>query len=86
MENNNNNVEMNVEKTTGASSKDFMTTLLLCVLVGGLGAHRYYVGKIGSGVLYTLTAGVFGIGYLIDLIMIVTGKFTDSDGNVIQRS
>ena len=45
----------------------------------------YYVGKIGTGILYTLTAGLFGIGYLVDFIKILCGKFTDKDGNLIQR-
>ena len=66
-------------------SKDWMTTFLLCFFLGGLGVHRYYVGKIGTGILYTLTAGVFGIGYLVDFIKIICGKFTDKDGNYIQR-
>lgn len=81
MENNN-----SAAITTGASSKDFITTLLLCLLAGGLGIHRYYVGKIGTGILYTLTAGVFGIGILVDLIKIATGKFTDKDGKIIKRN
>ena len=71
---------------TDVSSKDFITTLLLCLLAGGLGIHRYYVGKIGTGILYTLTAGVFGIGILVDLIKIATGKFTDKDGKIIKRN
>lgn len=66
-------------------SKDWLTTFLLCFFLGGLGVHRYYVGKIGTGILYTLTAGVFGIGYLVDFIKIICGKFTDKDGNYIQR-
>lgn len=65
--------------------KDWLITLLLCLFCGGIGVHRYYVGKIGTGILYTLTLGLFGIGYLVDLIQIITGKFTDKDGNYIQK-
>ena len=65
--------------------KDWMTTLMLCVFLGGLGIHRYYVGKIGTGILYTLTGGLFGIGYIVDLIKIISGKFTDKNGNLIQK-
>lgn len=68
-----------------AASKDWMTAFLLCFFLGGLGAHRFYVGKIGTGILYLLTAGVFGIGYLVDLIALVCGKFTDKDGNPVKR-
>ncbi|OII10541.1 hypothetical protein BIU97_10460 [Curtobacterium sp. MCBA15_009] len=34
---------------------------------GIIGAHRYYMGKIGTGILYTFTAGLFGIGTLVDV-------------------
>ena len=68
-----------------ASPKSRLITLLLCIFVGGLGIHRFYVGKIGTGILYTLTLGLFGIGYLVDFIKILCGKFTDKDGNLIQR-
>ena len=71
--------------TVGIETKDWMTTFLLCFFLGGLGVHRYYVGKIGTGILYTLTAGLFGIGYLVDFIKILCGKFTDKDGNLIRR-
>ena len=65
---------------------DWLTLLLLCIFVGGIGIHRFYVGKIGTGILFLFTGGLFGIGWLVDLIKIVTGKFTDKNGNVIQRN
>ena len=68
-----------------ASPKSRLVALLLCIFVGGLGIHRFYVGKIGTGILFLLTAGVFGIGVIVDLIKIATGKFTDKYGNVIVK-
>ncbi len=52
----------------------------LCFFLGVIGIHRFYVWKVGTGILYIFTAGLFGIGILVDLIMIVCGSFTDKAG------
>ena len=62
------------------SDKNFVAALLLCFFLGFLGVHRFYVGKIGTGILQLITFGGFGIWALIDFIMIVIGKFTDKSG------
>ena len=61
----------------GISRKSKTTALLLCIFLGGTGAHRFYVGKGGTGILYLFTAGFFGIGWIIDIIRIATGSFRD---------
>ena len=63
--------------------KDFITTLLLCIFLGGLGVHRFFVDKMGTGVLMLVTLGGLGIWWIIDIILIVTGSFEDSEGRVI---
>jgi hypothetical protein len=57
-----------------------LAALLLCIFTGFLGVHRFYVGKIGTGIAMIFTAGGLGIWVLVDFIMIATGGFTDADG------
>jgi len=58
--------------------KSWIATVLLCQLLGTLGIHRFYTGRIISGIFQLLTFGGFGIWVLIDLIMIISGDFKDS--------
>ena len=69
-----------MQPTTIQSPKSRLVALLLCIFLGGLGIHRFYVGKTGTGILMILTGGGCGIWALIDLIMICTGSFTDQSG------
>ncbi len=62
------------------SEKSFVATLVLSILLGGLGVHRFYVGKIGTGIVMLLTFGGLGIWTLIDVIIIAVGNFKDSNG------
>jgi len=62
------------------SSKSKFLALVLCFFFGLLGIHRFYVGKMGSGILQLLTAGGLGIWTIIDFFSILTGSFTDSEG------
>ena len=65
------------------SEKDWIVTLVLSILVGGLGIDRFYSGSILLGVLKLFTLGGLGLWWLIDLIMLVTGNYKDGDGNPI---
>ena len=67
------------------SDSQWVVTLLLAFLLGVIGAHRFYVGKTGTGILMLFTFGGLGIWLLIDLILIITGQFTNKDGEKIAR-
>ncbi len=65
------------------SDKKILPAFLMCFFLGCLGIHRFYVGKIGTGILQILTLGGLGIWALIDLIILALGKFTDKQGQVL---
>ena len=64
--------------------KSKTTALLLSILTGGLGVDRFYLGYTGMGVLKLLTAGCFGVLYIIDIINIATGQLLPADGSPYQ--
>ncbi|NIZ03716.1 TM2 domain-containing protein [Thalassospira lucentensis] len=67
------------------SEKGFVPALLLCFFLGSFGFHRFYVGKVGTGILMLITLGAFGIWTLIDFIMIAIGSFRDKQGLPLKR-
>ena len=76
--------EQNFQNQQMISAKSKGTAAVLCFFLGALGVHRFYVGKVGTGILWLLTAGCFGLGAVIDFIMILCGSFKDKDGAVIK--
>lgn len=66
------------------SEKSKAVAALLCFFVGLLGIHRFYVGKIGSGLLWMFTGGLLGIGAIIDFFVILFGSFTDKAGHFLK--
>lgn len=66
------------------SEKGFVPTLLLCFFLGMFGVHRFYVGKIGTGLLQLVTLGGLGIWSFIDFIMIAIGNFRDKQGSPVK--
>ena len=69
----------------GGPQKSWLTTLLLAFFVGYAGVHRFYTGHTLLGVLQFLTCGGFGIWTLVDIIFILTGKYTDAQGRPLLK-
>lgn len=66
--------------TPPAEARSFLATWLLALLVGMLGIDRFYLGKVGTGILKLLTFGGLGIWALVDLILVLTNSTRDSRG------
>lgn len=67
------------------SDKSRGIAFILSMVLGMFGAHRFYVGKTGTGVLMICTLGGLGIWYLYDVIMVASGQFTDAAGRRLTR-
>ena len=70
---------------TNSSDKSRGTALILCIFAGWLGLHQFYVGRIGKGILYMFTFGLFFFGWIGDLLKIINRTFTDNVGNPLRH-
>jgi len=70
-------------KSDSQSQNQWIVVLLLAFFLGFIGAHRFYVGKNGTGILMVLTVGGIGLWVLFDLIIIITGNFKTKQGNKV---
>ncbi len=73
-----------MESSEDVSDKSRGIALVLGGVLGPFGAHRYYVGKIGTGMLQTITIGGLGLWWLYDMILITFGSFRDRDGRRVK--
>ncbi len=74
--NNNNNASSSASANVNVIGgygrpKDKLVALLLCIFLGWMGAHKFYEGKVGMGIIYLFTFGLFGIGWFIDFLVIL---------------
>ena len=65
------------------SPRNYAFVLVLTIFFGFLGVHRFVVGKVGTGLFYFFTSGLFVIGWIVDIIVVATGSFRDSQGRVV---
>ena len=66
------------------SPKSWVATLLLSLFLGEFGIDRFYLGKVGTGILKLVTLGGFGLWWLIDLIFVIAGATKDKRGRLVK--
>ena len=67
----NSNINTNQMNVPGRQMRNKWVALVLCIFLGYLGGHKFYEGKVGMGILYIFTFGLFGIGVFVDFITIL---------------
>lgn len=70
---------------TNTSDKKKSTALILCIFLGWMGAHYFYVGRIGRGIVALFTANFFGFGWIFDIFRIALGGFRDNVGTPLRK-
>ena len=65
--------------------KNKTLTLILCIFGGLIGLHHFYVGNIILGIIYLFTGGLFSIGWIVDIIRILSGSFKDNKGALLVK-
>lgn len=58
-----------------------LKAMLITIFLGEFGIHRFMAGKVGTGILWLCTGGLFTVGWFIDVIMVISDRFKDSEGN-----
>lgn len=74
-----------LDDNPATSGKSQLIALLLCIFIGALGIHRFYLGYTWQGVVQLLTLGLCGIWTLIDLIRIITGDLKPKNGDYSEK-
>ncbi len=73
------------KNSTQPSKRSRMVATMLCFFLGWAGAHRFYVRKIGTGLMMLFTGGGFGLWWFIDFLLTASGQLSDKDGNAISK-
>ncbi|VEU78264.1 TM2 domain-containing protein [Mycoplasmopsis columbinasalis] len=75
----------NIVRTQAVSNKSRLLNLLLAIFFGQLGIDRFYVGRVGFGLVKLLTLGCFGILWLLDICLAAAGKTIDKHGGAVSK-